>query len=145
MTPVQSRILQLQEATGKNMRDFSADAGFATSWLSNFKNGKAKRCSSTSIDRICRAYPVSRHWLETGEGEMFLPAPKKPEPEQPAPKPIQTVTINGEAYIPASLAAAPGEALAKLAQLRSDCEAFRSALSILQAHLEELEAQYAAF
>lgn len=94
MHSISERILAVQDAVGKNQSEFCQDAGLSQNFLSALKC-LPRRPRPSSLQLICNAYNVSFHWLETGEGEMFL-NPKKPVPFG---KEITEVTINGETYI----------------------------------------------
>lgn len=68
-----NRIKDLYETLGETQTSFAQEIGYDQSSISHHIRGASKKFSKKLVDTICKKYPhVNRHWLETGEGEMFL-------------------------------------------------------------------------
>lgn len=61
-------------ALGKKQVEFAKSVGMNQSYLSQVIRGKYEP-RSYLLDAIEKSWGISRRWLETGEGEMFVPPP----------------------------------------------------------------------
>lgn len=69
---INNRIRELRKSLGKTQEEFSACIGVKRSTEAMMeKEGTSVTEQSRKI--ICDKFNVSRTWLETGEGDMFLP------------------------------------------------------------------------
>lgn len=65
------RIKMVREHFGLNQTEFGNRIGIKQSTVATNENG-SRAISERTIASICREFNVSRHWLETGEGSMFI-------------------------------------------------------------------------
>jgi transcriptional regulator with XRE-family HTH domain len=64
------RVREVRKAIGINQAEFGEALGVGVAAVSKIELGQVG-VSRRHIEAICRVYHVSRHWLETGDGEMF--------------------------------------------------------------------------
>lgn len=69
------RIKRLRKALGFTQQEFAERIGVKRNTIAQYEIGRNKPIDSI-INLICREYNVSPEWLQTGEGEMFQPAPQ---------------------------------------------------------------------
>lgn len=70
-----NRIRQLREHLKLSQTAFAEKVGMTRSMISNMELGLVD-IPEYRIKTIVKEFNVNRHWLETGEGEMFLPQPQ---------------------------------------------------------------------
>lgn len=66
------RIKRVREYSGLNQTEFGKRIEIGSSGMSKLEKG-VNSPSDRTISLICREFGVSRHWLETGEGDMIDP------------------------------------------------------------------------
>ena len=74
---MKDRLKELRKKLGLKQRDIAERLGVDTGSVGQWESG-IRLIPKTRIYQLCKEYNVNRHWLETGEGEMFEP---KVEPE----------------------------------------------------------------
>lgn len=71
MLTIADRIKAVRKAVGLTQQKFADRLGLKQNTIATYEMGR-----NTPIDAvftsICREFNVNKHWLETGEGEMFL-------------------------------------------------------------------------
>lgn len=72
------RIKQIRLAAGLTQQQFSERIGLSRNYIALIETG-SREPSDRTISDICREFGVSQSWLQTGEGEMFLPRSKNEE------------------------------------------------------------------
>ena len=72
MTTLNERIKAIRKASGLNQANFGVTIGIAMSAVSLLESG-TNNPSDQTLKLICSEFGISRHWLETGEGEMRDP------------------------------------------------------------------------
>jgi transcriptional regulator with XRE-family HTH domain len=70
-TSFRSRLKFLRKELDKNQSEVAKLLGVTPGYMSKLENG-GKIPSEQFIISICRAFNVSREWLESGEGEMWI-------------------------------------------------------------------------
>lgn len=70
MVSLSGRIKAVREAIGLSQQEFGERLGVGCDVISNIELNRAP-LKEPFMQRICEAYYINRHWLETGEGEMF--------------------------------------------------------------------------
>lgn len=80
MSTIAERIIDVcnSKADG-NMSEFARRIAVSPAYISKLKNEPDRVPSDRTISDICREFSVNRAWLETGEGEPFIPLGKKEE------------------------------------------------------------------
>lgn len=78
---MKDRLKELRKTLGLKQRDIAEKLGVSTSAVGNWECGKDSP-GDARVYQLCKEYNVNRTWLETGEGEMFLPPPEKPSLEE---------------------------------------------------------------
>lgn len=68
---MKERLKQFRNALGLKQRDIAEKLGVGVSVVGRWETGLD--VPKTRIYQLCKEYNVNRHWLETGEGEMFEP------------------------------------------------------------------------
>lgn len=71
---ISDRLVQIRKAQAPKMSQtaFAESIGMVRGRYKNYEDGTVIPDEST-LKLICLTFGVSRRWLETGEGEMFLP------------------------------------------------------------------------
>ena len=69
-----NRVKMVREALNLSQREFGEKLGVSRDVISNIEYGRVQP-KELLLQHICQLYRVNPHWLETGEGEMFLPSP----------------------------------------------------------------------
>lgn len=74
MQTVGERMREVRKAIKpkQNQSEFGETLGIGRDTIANYEGGRVEPPLSV-IKLICLTFGVSRRWLETGEGEMFLP------------------------------------------------------------------------
>ena len=72
MQTIGDRINLILKNAGKKQKDLADLLSITSSSVSTMCSGKSKP-SNQSMVLICKYFGVSREWLETGEGEMYVP------------------------------------------------------------------------
>lgn len=75
MSSINERILCLRETLNLTRKSFGERLGVSDSVIKNIDYNVTEP-KPLLIQQICKEYNVDRDWLETGEGEMFLPKTK---------------------------------------------------------------------
>lgn len=76
---MKDRLFWLRKSELKLSREkFGERVGMSGSEIRNIEDG-VTRLKENKIPLICREFGVNRAWLETGEGEPFIPLGKKEE------------------------------------------------------------------
>lgn len=68
---INERIKAVRKELKMTQLDFAAKLFMTNDAISNIERGLNPPASRT-IELICKTFNVSKEWLETGEGEMFL-------------------------------------------------------------------------
>lgn len=69
------RIFDLRKQIGLNQADFGKRIGVTRSAVCNYENG-SRSVGEQAVLAICREFSVSKDWLQTGAGEMFVETEK---------------------------------------------------------------------
>ena len=69
------RIKKLRKEKDLTQQQFCNLIGFKQNSISLVESGK-RNISDQAIKSICREFNISEAWLQTGEGEMFVPTPE---------------------------------------------------------------------
>ena len=69
-----NRIRMIREALKLSQREFGEKLGVSRDVISNIEYGRVPP-KELMLRHICELYNVNRHWLETGEGEIFKADP----------------------------------------------------------------------
>ncbi len=77
---MKDRLKELRKVLGLKQRDIAERLGVDVSNVGGWESGR-NTIPDTRVYQLCKEYNVNRTWLETGEGEMFLPPPEKPSLE----------------------------------------------------------------
>lgn len=70
-----SRIKKIRKELDLTQAAFAARIGSVQNSVTGYENGR-RNPSQPVISLICSEFNVNKEWLETGEGEMFNPAPE---------------------------------------------------------------------
>lgn len=70
------RIKAVRKALNMSQREFGEKLGVSRDVISNIEYGRVKP-RELFFQHICKLYQVNEHWLETGEGEMFINNPEE--------------------------------------------------------------------
>lgn len=65
-----TRLTELRKAIGNTQSQFAEKIGMTKNSVYLMEKGERAITERTQND-ICRLFNVNRHWLETGEGQMF--------------------------------------------------------------------------
>lgn len=76
MQEKKDRVLAIRKAAKLNQTEFGAEIGLGQHAISHIEKGN-NRLLPRNAELICQKFNVNPQWLETGEGEMYNPAPKK--------------------------------------------------------------------
>lgn len=71
-----NRIKAVRESLKLSQREFGERLGVSRDVISNIEYGRVQP-KALLLKHICRLYRVNRHWLETGDGEMFEESPEE--------------------------------------------------------------------
>lgn len=66
-----NRIKEVRKASDLTLRSFGDKIGIKASSIQRIEAG-INNPSEQTIRAICSCFNVNRHWLETGEGEMYV-------------------------------------------------------------------------
>ena len=66
-----TRVKAVRKALGLSQREFGEGLGVSRDVIGNIEYGRVPPKNPFLI-HLCQQCGVDRHWLETGEGEMFL-------------------------------------------------------------------------
>jgi transcriptional regulator with XRE-family HTH domain len=107
MNTINERILAVRKEAKESQRSFGAKIGISGPSVAQIESGK-NNPSEQTIRAICKEFNVNRRWLETGEGDPYVPA----EPSDALAEEIAEI-MKGESpmaqAIMTSLAAMPRE------------------------------------
>ena len=76
-----NRFKDVRKAMRLTLKQVGDALGISESSVSNIERGRNNPSGST-LTLFCDKFGINRHWLETGEGEMFHAKPE-PDPEYP--------------------------------------------------------------
>lgn len=80
MSTIAERIIEVCDIKADgNMSAFARKIEVSPAYISKLKNEPDRVPSDRTISDICKEFGVNRVWLETGEGDPFLPLDKKDE------------------------------------------------------------------
>lgn len=65
------RIKEIRKTLGLTLEKFGQRLGVSNVAISRLENGY-RNVTEQMFKSICREYNVNPHWLQTGEGDMFL-------------------------------------------------------------------------
>ena len=72
MKNIADRIIKLVDICCEgNRSEFARRIGLTPAYISKIDKERDRTPSERTIADICREFNVNKHWLETGEGEMF--------------------------------------------------------------------------
>jgi transcriptional regulator with XRE-family HTH domain len=71
LTSINARVKAVRKAKRLNQTEFGRAIGLKQMGVSNIEQ-EGNTVTDKNILLICQKFHVSREWLETGEGEMFL-------------------------------------------------------------------------
>lgn len=72
METIAARIIKLCDALNISKSDFARRINVTPSYISKLGKSTESVPSERTIDDICRVFGVSKLWLKTGEGEMYV-------------------------------------------------------------------------
>ena len=75
MMSINERIKILRKKISLTQSEFAKRIGVTESAICNYENGK-RAISEQTLRSICREFNANIVWLETGNGDMFLPKPE---------------------------------------------------------------------
>jgi len=73
---VNERIKEIRKSLNLTQAEFGRKIGIIQGHLTGIESGKKNATKKTRIV-ICAVYGVSKNWLETGSGEMFVQNPNR--------------------------------------------------------------------
>lgn len=76
MSDKKERVRMIRKDKGLNQKDFGDAIGLGQRAVGHIELG-INNLSQRNFDTICQAFNINPRWLETGEGEMYNPPPKK--------------------------------------------------------------------
>lgn len=65
------RIKELRKALGLTQKEFGDRIGVKPNTIGTYEIGRNEPIDAV-LELICREFNVNKHWLHTGEGEMFF-------------------------------------------------------------------------
>lgn len=71
-----NRIKAVREALKLSQREFGEKLGVSRDVISNIEYNRVAP-KELLLRHMCELYHVNQHWLETGDGEMFLDDPSE--------------------------------------------------------------------
>ena len=66
------RIQEIRKSEGMSMQKFGSIIGISPSGVAALESGR-NNPSEQTIRAICQEFGVNRRWLETGEGDAYVP------------------------------------------------------------------------
>lgn len=72
METIATRIIKLCDVLNISKSDFARRINVTPSYISKLGKSTESVPSERTIDDICRVFGVSKLWLKTGEGEMYV-------------------------------------------------------------------------
>lgn len=78
MATINERIVQLRKELSLSMDKFGERIGVSRSVIKNIEYNLTEP-KPLLLKQICKEFKVDPDWLETGEGDMFLPAEEEDE------------------------------------------------------------------
>lgn len=72
---ISSRIIEIRKALKLSQTEFGSSVGVSRDVIGNIESFRVEP-KPLLIQQICKEYNVDKDWLETGEGEMFIPQTK---------------------------------------------------------------------
>lgn len=72
METIATRIIKLCDVLNISKSDFARRINVTPSYISKLGKATESVPSERTIDDICRVFGVSKLWLKTGEGEMYV-------------------------------------------------------------------------
>ena len=66
-----NRMKAVRETLNLSQREFGEKLGVSRDVISNIEYGRVPP-KKLLLQHMCQQYKVNEHWLETGEGEMFV-------------------------------------------------------------------------
>lgn len=72
METIATRIIKLCDVLNLSKSDFARRINVTPSYISKLGKSTESVPSERTIDDICRVFGVSKLWLKTGEGEMYV-------------------------------------------------------------------------
>lgn len=92
------KAIRTHAAINMTQAEFSVALGLAPTSASSWEKKANPQIPTESMRiLICEKFGISRHWLETGEGDMFQPKPESALPAELASDPVIRATM--EAYL----------------------------------------------
>lgn len=73
------RIKKIRADAQLSMRAFAERIGVTGGAVAHMESGKTQVLAERTIRAICQEFNVSRMWLETGEGNPYVPAEPRDE------------------------------------------------------------------
>lgn len=74
-----NRIRQIISESGLSQSDFAKKIGVTPAYVWKILNKDDIVPSDRIIDSICRNFPVSKQWIQTGEGNKYAPSDRELE------------------------------------------------------------------
>lgn len=84
---MKDRFKEVRKKMNLNLKQVGDALGISESSVSNIERGRNNPSGST-LTLFCEKFGVNRQWLETGEGDMFLPKPTSSLPAELAQSPM---------------------------------------------------------
>ena len=107
MTTTSERIAFVRKQSNESQRAFGAKIGISGPSVARLETGE-NNPSEQTIRAICQEFGVNRRWLETGEGDPYVPA----APEDALAQEVAAIMVGASPMAQAimtSLAAMPRE------------------------------------
>ena len=98
---ISDNVKAARKALSLSQTAFGEKMGVSIDVIKNIEYGRVAP-SDLALSHMCKVHNINRHWLETGEGEMFH---AKPEPEPDYPPIIQAALQSYMRLNPAEQAA----------------------------------------
>lgn len=71
------RIKKIRADAQLSMRAFAERIGVTGGAVAHMESGKTQVLAERTIRAICQEFNVNRRWLETGEGDPYVPAEQR--------------------------------------------------------------------
>lgn len=92
------KMIRTHKSVDMTQAEFSVALGLAPTSAASWEKKANPQVPTESMRiLICEKFNVNRHWLETGEGEMFLPKPESSLPAELSNDPMIRAIL--EAYL----------------------------------------------